>query len=169
MCAESSTAGTVHCGRLDCDVFRRLHCDVLPSISDLAAVWWKEYAYPVRAALSIAMLYRNLAKARNMIPHVCSPPTTHSGVSSSYQHCLFCFSRLCFTSTLFVPNADIVLVSGLWRTGQGHCGEKRRVFRDTRDASAEFLLRTRLFPCPLGTFSPHPVCSVCALCAGIVP
>lgn len=36
---------------------------------DLAVVWWKEYKYPVRAALTIAMLYRNLAQTPDTIPH----------------------------------------------------------------------------------------------------
>jgi len=36
---------------------------------DLAVVWWKEYTYPVRAALTVAMLYRNLAKTNHVIPH----------------------------------------------------------------------------------------------------
>lgn len=40
------------------------------AISDLAVVWWKEYKYPVRAALTIAMLYRNLAQTPDTIPHV---------------------------------------------------------------------------------------------------
>ena len=47
-----------------------LKLESIDTCRDLAFVFWKEYKFPVRSALTAAMLYRNLAEKTEETPHV---------------------------------------------------------------------------------------------------
>lgn len=78
----------------------------------LCFVWWKEYSFPIRAALSIAMLYRQLEQKTQAKPH---DKKTMLASADFFEELATNTQRQCFETSFFLSISNLEVPMRMWK------------------------------------------------------